>query len=70
MPIPNSLAEPCTIIQEIKCVIFNLNINGIYINNIPRGMTEDVEAQNFMEIMDKMVIEMDCLTESTLITIY
>jgi len=45
MPISNSLAEPCTNIQEIKCVIFTININGIYINKIPRGITEDVEAQ-------------------------
>ncbi|MDR4510663.1 MAG: hypothetical protein MRJ93_03045 [Nitrososphaeraceae archaeon] len=43
--IPKSLAEPGANIQEIKCVNFNLNINGIDVKKIPRGVTEDSAAQ-------------------------
>jgi len=32
-------------VQEIKCVNFNANINGIDINKIPREMTGDATAQ-------------------------
>ncbi|MDR4510078.1 MAG: hypothetical protein MRJ93_00030 [Nitrososphaeraceae archaeon] len=39
--IPKSFAEPGVNIQEIKCVNFNANINGIDINKIPREMTGD-----------------------------